>query len=190
MSRVTKLVCFWLCLVLMGLIILLLSFLLIQNCNKLLFIEQRPEFTKDFEVFMEDWCRVRETRINLDIVIGSCRDQIKWSTRRPGMPTNATESFISSWNLKPAGQFSRFFIQAVSDDGRVKTTGGDWWRILIRGVSDMRPSVFDLGNGTYEALFLIVEPGIYSVEIVLDYTLCDGFRDPPDNWFVIGKVSL
>ena len=47
-------------------------------------------------------------------------------------------------------------------------------------------AVFDLQNGSYEVLFLIQEPGVYSVEIYLDHTLCDGFRDPPSDWFQAG----
>lgn len=171
-----------------ALMILALMPFFLKDLYEIVFAERRPEFLTDFEVFMKDWCRVRHFRTDLASVVRPCQNQLKWTPRRSGVLTNASQSFVSSWDLKPAGQFSRFFIQAVSGDGQVKTTGGDWWRILINGIASLRPTVFDLGNGTYEVLFLVVEPGIYSVEITLDYTLCDGFRDPPDNWFIIGKV--
>ena len=44
-------------------------------------------------------------------------------------------------------------------------------------------------NGTYEALFLITEPGVYQVIIYLDYSLCDAFKDPPHDWFVKGNFQ-
>ena len=147
-----------------------------------------PEALKDFDIFMKHWCRVRRLRTDVESVLGTCKRQIKWTYKRNGTQTNASASFISRWELKPAGQFSRFFIQAVSTAGNSKTTGGDWWRVsILSPAASLRPAVFDLGNGTYEVLFLIVEPGVYEVDIILDYTLCDGFRDPPDNWFKLGK---
>jgi hypothetical protein len=154
-----------------------------------IFINPKLEALEDFQIFMKDWCRVRQARSNIESVLGPCKKQIKWTYEQSGIRTNASTSFVSHWHLKPAGQFSRFFIQAVSSERNLKTTGGDWWRILIHSsVASLRPTVFDLGNGSYEVVFLIVEPGIYHVDITLDYTLCDGFRDPPKDWFILGKL--
>jgi hypothetical protein len=154
-----------------------------------IFINPKLEGLEDFQIFMKDWCRVRQARSNIESVLGPCKKQIKWTYEQSGIRTNASTSFVSHWHLKPAGQFSRFFIQAVSSETSLKTTGGDWWRILIHSpVASLRPIVFDLGNGSYEVVFLIVEPGIYHVDITLDYTLCDGFRDPPKDWFILGKL--
>lgn len=154
-----------------------------------IFINPKLEALEDFQIFMKDWCRVRQARSNIESVLGPCKKQIKWTYEQSGIRTNASTSFVSHWHLKPAGQFSRFFIQAVSSERNLKTAGGDWWRILIHSpVASLRPTVFDLGNGSYEVVFLIVEPGIYHVDITLDYTLCDGFRDPPKDWFILGKL--
>ena len=88
------------------------------------------------------------------------------------------------------GHFSRFFIQSVTSHGEPKTVGGDSWRVYIRqGPSSLAPVVFDLNNGVYEVLFLVLEPGSYTAQIWLDFTLCDGFRDPPVDWFVKGKSN-
>ena len=74
--------------------------------------------------------------------------------------------------------------------GEAKTIGGDSWRVYIRkGPSSLAPIVFDLSNGLYEVLFLVLEPGSYTAQIWLDYTLCDGYRDPPENWFQEGTYS-
>lgn len=69
----------------------------------------------------------------------------------------------------------------------LKTFGGDAWRVYIRqGPSSLAPQVWDHGNGLYEVAFLAMEPGDYSAQITLDFTLCDGLRDPPADWFVKG----
>ena len=48
-------------------------------------------------------------------------------------------------------------------------------------------TTFDHGNGTYEFALLVMDPGVYKLDITLDYSLCDGYRDPPKNWFIVGK---
>ena len=86
------------------------------------------------------------------------------------------------------GQFSHFFIQSATKDGRLKSFGGDSWRVNIRqGPSSLAPLVLDHNDGVYEVLYLVLEPGPYSVTIFLDHTLCDGYRDPPKEWFTTGK---
>jgi len=45
-------------------------------------------------------------------------------------------------------------------------------------------------NRTYEFVFLITEPGNYQVEAILDHSLCDGLRDPPSDWFIVGKFII
>ena len=49
--------------------------------------------------------------------------------------------------------------------------------------------VFDYNNGSYEALALIMDPGVYTLDIRLDYTLCDGLRNPPLEWFQKGLCT-
>ena len=87
-----------------------------------------------------------------------------------------------------AGELSRFLIQSVNTRKHPKTIGGDSWRIRIRkGPASLAPVVFDLDNGLYEVLFLVLEPGAYTAEVYLDHTLCNGFRDPPKKFFRYGE---
>ena len=39
-------------------------------------------------------------------------------------------------------------------------------------------TVFDHGNGSYEAIALIVDPGKYSLTAIVERTLCEGMKDP------------
>ena len=75
----------------------------------------------------------------------------------------------------------------MTEAGQAKTDGGDSWRVYIRqGPASLAPAVLDLQNGLYEVLFLAAVPGRYYAQVILDYTLCDGLREPPAGWFVNG----
>ena len=79
----------------------------------------------------------------------------------------------------------------MTSDGNLKRTGGDSWRVYIRqGPASLAPIVTDNDDGTYEVMFLSLEPGNYSAQVFLDYTLCDGFRDPPEDWFIKGNLVV
>ena len=79
----------------------------------------------------------------------------------------------------------------MTSDGNLKRTGGDSWRVYIRqGPASLAPMVTDNDDGTYEVMFLALEPGNYSAQVFLDYTLCDGFRDPPEDWFIKGNLVV
>jgi len=130
-------------------------------------------------------------RVDWEGMAKPCEGQTAWDQRQVNSEwrTDANNSFIKKWRIKPAGQFSRFFIQSVTRKGVLKTFGGDAWRVYIRqGPSSLAPQVWDHGNGLYEVVFLAMEPGDYSAQITLDFTLCDGLRDPPVDWFVKGTL--
>lgn len=61
--------------------------------------------------------------------------------------------------------------------------------MYLDGPSYLAGTVFDHNNGVYEVLFLIMEPGAYKVNMILDYTMCDGLIDPPMDWFRNGQLT-
>lgn len=69
-----------------------------------------------------------------------------------------------------------------------KLIGGDSWRIKVMGRSSLMGSMYDLGNGTYEMALLLSEPGTYTAQLTLDYSLCHGLKNPPYDWFRKGKT--
>jgi len=142
--------------------------------------------------FRKDWCRVRRVATDWELLGATCEGNTKFGVDLPGWGiqnrTDPTKSIIPFMDIKPAGEFSRFSIQSQSYNGQPKTIGGDDWRVLIWGPSVLAPTVIDHGNGTYEVLFLILEPGTYFASIILDYSLCDGMKNPPDYWFMLGKL--
>ena len=145
--------------------------------------------SQDIVAFQQNWCRMQRARIDLNSLLKPFNYNISWNGESPNrlLQTDASQSFISLFDIRPAGQFSRFSIQTKTQNGELKFISGDSWRVLLRGPATVSPTVFDHGNGTYEFLFLIMDPGVYKLDITLDYSLCDGYRDPPKNWFIVGE---
>ena len=103
--------------------------------------------------------------------------------------SSAKTSYVRHLDIQPSGHFSRIFIQTRSTSGQEKTIGGDFWRVFFTGPANVAATVFDHQNGTYEAIALLVETGTYKVRAYLDYSLCDGLRDPPEDWFRVGNAQ-
>ena len=143
--------------------------------------------------FRHEWLRQRRARVDWLNIIRPCVDNMAWGLVKDHWGkinrSNAAISDVIFTDIRPAGEFSKIFIQSKTSDNRTKLIGGDTWRVYVRGPSSVAVTIFDHNNGTYEALFLIMEPGVYQLLIYLDYSLCDGFRDPPRDWFIKGNAQ-
>ncbi len=144
-----------------------------------------------FNDFKTKWCRIHHAKLDWKKYLAPCAGHTKWGIEHAGwstknLKTSAANSFISKWDIRPAGEFSRFFIQSKTSSNHAKNIGGDSWRIHIKGTSSVSATIFDHNNGIYEVIFLLMEAGLYQIEINLDYTLCDGFKDPPMDWYEKG----
>ena len=142
--------------------------------------------------FRHEWLRQRRSRVDWMNTIRPCADQMAWDLVKEDWGkinrSNAITSDVIFQDIRPAGEFSKIFIQSKTSDNRTKMIGGDTWRVYARGPSSIAATVFDHNNGTYEALLLIKDPGVYQLMIYLDYSLCDGFKDPPSDWFILGNA--
>ena len=154
---------------------------------------QRSSIAHQFQDFRRQWLRQRRARVDWQSIMKPCNENMAWGQENDGWSklnrSSAVASEVVFWDIRPAGEFNKIFIQSKTSDNRTKTIGGDSWRVYVRGPSSVAATVFDHNNGTYEALFLIREPGVYQVFIHLDYSLCDGFRDPPRDWFIKGNAQ-
>ncbi|XP_046849581.1 uncharacterized protein LOC124443085 isoform X2 [Xenia sp. Carnegie-2017] len=157
----------------------------ISSMEKLFLATYRKEFQRG-------WCKINKGRMDWENFLAPCIDHTKWDISNAGwrnhaLKTSAEHSYTFKWDIRHAGQFSRFFIQTRTSRNLPKKIGGDSWRVLINGVSSISPIVFDHNNGLYEVEFLLMDAGIYDVQIYLDYTLCDGLKDPPIDWYKKGS---
>ena len=104
--------------------------------------------------------------------------------------TDTKKSKVTKMKIMPAGEHSKIQIQTYFRNGEPKNFGGDAIRVTLRGETTTAANVWDLGNGQYEAVVLLMSPGDYIVDVRLDYTMCAGLKDPPMEWFVNGKLRL
>ncbi|KAJ7379664.1 hypothetical protein OS493_014068 [Desmophyllum pertusum] len=139
-----------------------------------------------YDEFKVNWCRQRKWRLDWQSLQKPCQNL---NYRRNNgqlyktLKTSPEQSEIFGVQIRPAGEYSRFFVQSRTQRAQKKTFGGDSWRVRLEGPSYIAGTVFDHNNGVYEVLFLIMEPGIYKINMILDYTLCDGLINPPMDWF-------
>lgn len=177
-------------------------FLYFMSCRKLLLKQSGfflyiaalcKSFVSADEVplqFERNWCRERKMQVDWRVYTQVCPGYTRhWAQEywANNLKTDSNLSYISGAEINPAGQFSHIYIQSVTVLNNTKTFGGDAWRMRVKGPSDLVASVYDFQNGTYEAVFLPMEPGYYSLQIVLDYTLCHALKNPPPDWFRKGK---
>lgn len=164
-----------------------------SNQKQLKTVKNHTRNNEIYADFMQTWCRLKRLRRDWKGVLRPCADNMKWGKNmnswRDQSRTDAAKSYLTLWDIRPAGQFSRFEIQSVTKDNLDKTIGGDSWRVHVRGPSSMSPTVIDHNNGKYEVIFLVLESGKYDVEVVLEYSLCDGYKDPPRDWFIKGNST-
>jgi len=166
---------------------------MVQIFSKPEMIHNSSIISRRFQDFRHEWLRQRRARVDWESMIKPCSDNMAWGLIKKHWGklnrSSARASEIVSWDIKPAGEFSKIFIQSKTSNNRTKLIGGDSWRVYLRGPSNVAATVFDHQNGTYEAVFLLMEPGVYHLMIYLDYSLCDGFKDPPRDWFIKGNAQ-
>ena len=142
--------------------------------------------------FYDQWCKSTQEIRNWRAIIHPCLGQLAWD-RRQSLPdsteTDPNKSFIAEKDIRPAGEYSRITIVTRSRRGITKMFGGDSWRVKVNGTASVNSRVVDHNNGTYDVLFLTMDQGIYFVYIYLDYSLCNGLRDPPKHWFKNGETK-
>lgn len=163
-------------------------------------IISKPHIARDssmisyrFQDFRREWFRQRRARVDWQSMLKPCSDNMAWGLVKAHWGkvnrSSGRASEVVYWDIRPAGEFSKIFIQSKTADNRTKRIGGDSWRVYVSGPSNVASTVFDHQNGIYEAVFLLPEPGNYQLRIYLDYSLCDGFKDPPRDWFIKGNAQ-
>ena len=146
------------------------------------------------EDFLANWRRLMKARTDWKTLLSPCAKNMEFASYVPGWEqqkrTSAKKSYISSMDIRKAGEFSTIWFRSRTEDSKEKSIGGDFWRVVFTGPASVAATVFDHENGSYEAIALLMEPGEYNVQIMLEYTLCEGMWDPPGHWFRAGKCFL
>jgi len=109
--------------------------------------------SRRFQDFRHEWLRQRRARVDWESMIKPCSDNMAWGLEKNHWGklnrSSAMASEIVFWDIRPAGEFSKFFIQAKTFDNQTKLIGGDTWRVYVRGPSNVAATMFDHQNGIY-----------------------------------------
>ena len=146
--------------------------------------EEQKQFDLSYD-FKKEMCRERTIRLNWELLLEPCKNNLEFSrsifstTDR----TNAKNSRIINKRIRNAGEYSGFTIQTFDNTSSPKKMGGDSIRVFINGTAFIESVVYDMNDGHYETSFLLMEPGLYVVDVILDGSLCSSAVNPPPDWF-------
>jgi len=136
--------------------------------------------------FQKELCHHRWMQMDWQSILRPCRSNIEFgrNTMEEKIRTSPKYSHTTGLHFKKTGEFSKITIQSRTSDGTIKRSGGDTWRVFIRGNqgAKLTPPVADLNNGVYESKFMLMEPGRYKADIALESSLCESYKDPPQDW--------
>ena len=83
--------------------------------------------------FKKQWFRIQKRRVDWKQILAPCANNTVLDQTLPGWgkeyETALNTSYVEYIDIRPAGQFSRFFIRTKTNDGRNKTIGGDFWKV-------------------------------------------------------------
>ncbi|XP_012555841.3 uncharacterized protein LOC100208485 [Hydra vulgaris] len=156
-------------------------------------LKENRKIKNEFSKFSKAWKFLHEMATTPSTIYNQCdmrwlqKDAIPWFNKYGR--TDVETSYISIWEIQPAGQFSRVVLQTQYPNGSHKLFGGDFWRCFVRGKTSVPVATKDFLNGSYEFQFLLMESGNYTLSLSLEYTLCDGIKEPPSDWFIKGNVQ-
>ncbi|XP_057303260.1 uncharacterized protein LOC130640746 [Hydractinia symbiolongicarpus] len=118
----------------------------------------------------------------------SCLGKKSWKSRYYYNLSLQTDVRYCKYNLRTSGEKDIVKLTITTFDGlkRQKVIGGDSWRLFVQGAVYFNADVIDKMDGTYEARLELPVSGDYKFKLELEYSLCDGIRDPPTWWFING----
>ena len=100
--------------------------------------QERNDEIGDNEVekeFVNHWFRMQKQRVDWKQILAPCANNTVVGRTLPGWgkenATSLEKSYVEYVDIRPAGQFSRFFIRTKTNDGRYKVIGGDFWKVSM-----------------------------------------------------------
>jgi len=126
-----------------------------------------------------------------------CQQFLKWDKRQQNnslLRTHTKNSQVTVHVYKSVLtnlHVGKVYIETFDGRGSKKKQGGDSWRSEIIGKEQqVSVELNDLSDGSYQGWFVLLYPGQFSLELVLENSLCEGITDPPLDWFQRGTLFL
>ena len=144
----------------------------------------------DRNVYRNDLPVQCHTRSWRDLIV-PCINDMSWKNKSIGARTKTNLDFSDIFiKSHPPGRENDVIIHSRNHLKQRKYYGGDYFWVNIIGSASTYVDITDNLNGTYIGKFELIEAGKYILDISLEYTLCDGLRDPPKWWFKKGNLSF
>lgn len=98
-----------------SLAIVILMYLLVYSDAKKSFEDERLIYRKNVVDFKLAWCQIRMRRYDWKNMIGRCLKHVPWDATSldEKLQTRASISYVERMDIKPAGFFSKIYIQSV-----------------------------------------------------------------------------
>ncbi|XP_057316371.1 uncharacterized protein LOC130657406 [Hydractinia symbiolongicarpus] len=137
--------------------------------------------------YHDSYSEKASTEITWRSILKPCEGKTAWS-RRVKDKSKRTNVSLSEFSLTFNGLSGRaeIVINTYDSNGEKKQAGGDSWMIRVNGAASMYVQMRDNNDGSYHTYFELPEVGTYKVVAILEFSLCDGLRDPPPWWFTNG----
>ncbi|XP_066922504.1 uncharacterized protein [Clytia hemisphaerica] len=141
--------------------------------------------------FLVQMCRERIYRLDYKKMLEQCSKSLKFGTHIYDENLRTCPGFtkIIDRKIRETGEYSSFKIKTFDNNNMPKTFGGDSFRVFVNGTSSLEAFVYDLGGGLYESTFLILDPGVYEIKVIMEGSICSSYVDPPDDWFRKGDFN-
>ncbi|XP_057301004.1 uncharacterized protein LOC130635633 [Hydractinia symbiolongicarpus] len=120
---------------------------------------------------------------NYEAIRKPCLGNVLWEERKQNKQYPRTEFENTQYLILDDSRGSVTINILTYANGERKHVGGDFWWMRISGNISMYSYITDNADGTYETQFQLPEPGRYEIELTLEFSQCDGLRDPPVWWF-------
>ena len=121
-------------------------------------------------------------------MIQPCLDHMNHvqEVNRQNMTSIEKSDIVVEKNIEETVLYIKIYSKTQQEE--LKRVGGDSWTIkIINSNISFTVDMLDRNDGTYETFISVPADGQYKIVITILQSICEGFMDPPKDYFKKGK---